>query len=274
MKDLNKNFVLIASIVGFVIIAVLYFYVFNPEKTEQKRMEEYAKQMAQQTQQAQTTQPSGQDLKATQPTAPDISKPKAPPGSVTGEVKSKEEAVTGKVKTKEPARQPVADEREVEKRFEGFRKIVYKDAMKKKYDYLEKKISQPQEGVGRIDPLVVLENIPIELRPPRSGPEDLGPVSEAIVAAIASRAMGDIEIRVLNIIKIGAQWEVEVIFILPGNMGYGARMGQYDAVRIPVSSGGWTVLVTAFLESVSEAECVFQLEALGITKRRSLVRNR
>ncbi|MEP0813807.1 MAG: hypothetical protein HRF49_03965 [bacterium] len=89
----------------------------------------------------------------------------------------------------------------------AFRKLNPDEILEEKYKDLEEKVSEPEafaEDIGRVDPLtVVLDYIPEELRPPRSGETNEEEIIKFLQESYGYEMIDSLNIRVVEVVELG-----------------------------------------------------------------------
>jgi len=147
----------------------------------------------------------------------------------------------------------------------GFKSISPGDIMTKKYEDLQKQLNDPAklrfDQVGRNDVLtVVVDALPEELRPPRTGETNEENIAKFFRSAYGSMLIDQVDIQVHSVIAIGMVRYVNLTVD-------GSRFTAPEGSGIRAANGATVSIVSA-----SDTSVVIVISALGVDKTKTFIR--
>lgn len=153
----------------------------------------------------------------------------------------------------------------VKKDLAGFKSISPGDIMTKKYEDLQKQLDDPAklrfDQVGRNDVLtVVVDALPEELRPPRTGETNEENIAKFFRSAYGTMLIEQVDIQVHSVIAVGMVRYVNLTVD-------GSRFTIREGDGISAANGADVIIVSA-----SDTSVVIVISALGVDKTKTFIR--
>jgi len=168
-----------------------------------------------------------------------------------------------------PAEAPKAEsDEDMLAKLENWKNQDPRDLIKAKYEDLENRTTKTYDEdspdfipeTGRIDPLTrVIDAVPEELRPPRSGDTDENAVTTYAFSQAATSAVDGVAayLQVYNVVQIGLQKLVTI-----GGPGQPARtVGEGNSFGFGIGGEGFLIRVTVMVAAVSSDEVTLVISA-------------